>query len=112
MHPALFSLIGLKLKTRRSVSGLALPFPPYCFNGGTSRSNKPKAGPRKLNLTRISAEKQRAALGLDKDLDEENNDGGVSFVALSLPLSVALSCFLTSRLFFAAGAVGEYEIPR
>ncbi|CAM9813523.1 unnamed protein product [Pylaiella littoralis] len=39
-----------------------------------SRSHKPRAGPRKLNLTRISAEKQRAALCLDKDLDKEDRD--------------------------------------
>eukprot|EP00752_Nemacystus_decipiens_P014612 g13011.t1 len=42
----------------------------------TGRPDKPKAGPRKLNLTRISAEKQRAALGLDKNPDEENDDRG------------------------------------
>ncbi|CAM9759095.1 unnamed protein product [Ectocarpus fasciculatus] len=43
-----------------------------------SRSAKPKAGPRKLNLTRISAEKQRAALCLDKNLEEEDGSSGAS----------------------------------
>ncbi|CAM9389516.1 unnamed protein product [Scytosiphon promiscuus] len=45
------------------------------FASPRSRSGKPKAGPRKLNLTRISAEKQRAALGLDKKKKEESGAG-------------------------------------
>lgn len=86
-------------QTRPSASGpcSVLPFHSIsflykydCTRAGSSRSNKPKAGPRKLNLTRISAEKQRAALGLDKNLDDENNDGGVSFFFCALSLSLSL----------------------
>ncbi|CAM9704772.1 unnamed protein product, partial [Hapterophycus canaliculatus] len=47
-----------------------------------SRPGKPKAGPRKLNLTRISAEKQRAALGLDKKEKTESSGAGQQQVTL------------------------------
>jgi len=75
----------------RSQSSLSLacpPLAPFSNSGvvqpryllGSSRSNKPKAGPRKLNLTRISAEKQRAALCLDKVVDDEaDGSSGVRF---------------------------------